>query len=205
MPKFLVLLLGLLLTARCWAAPPPGSNPAATAKLIVDIYQAAGPRIGCTFVEPSIVLVLGGVKASNGGWANISPPEKADLAVLKRISTEILEPRGIQIVANFDNREKRLNFEVRSLAGLERVLANTHLLSQKIDPPQSFTEWSECQRKVGDALKKRLGGHRGGWRDLYNGVPDRCILDTVKSANKATLVATGPSLRNYYDAPQPVF
>jgi hypothetical protein len=204
MRKLLCLFLVLMLQPACWA------DASDTGRLIRKIYRSIGPRIGCIFVEPSIVLTLGGYKASNDGWASIAEPQSGDADSVANLSRLILEPQGIRIFPNQQTEDDVVFCEVVSLPALKRQMAGSSIIDREIQPPNdvSAKSWSDCKRAIRQDMTTRYGQEVGGFcqREFYCGLTDAGIEDYAKTlVSKERRVDFRPALGNYFSAPQPIF
>lgn len=204
MRKLLCLLLVLVLQTACWA------DSAETGRLIRKIYRSVGPRIGCIFVEPSIVLTLGGYKASNDGWASIAEPQSGDADSVANLSRLILEPQGIRIFPNQQTEDDVVCCEVVSLPALKRQMAASSIINKQLQPPTDISakSWWDCKRAIQDDMKTRYGQEPAGYcqRQFYNGLTDAGLEDYAKTfVSRERGLDFRPALGNYFAAPQPIF
>ncbi|MBS2034534.1 hypothetical protein JST97_06090 [bacterium] len=180
-----------------------------TARLIVKLYRAAGPRIGVTFVEPSVVLTLGGMKAHNDGWASISDPEPADARRLLTLS-EDLKSQGIRLQPiDMIEEEQRFHVSVTSLPGLRRCLQRSTLLAGVTAPAENTAQsWRECTEQIHQLCAAKYPGTAGQFlpRLFLDGLTDEGLGDDYQNRQheQAELKTILPEMGDYFDGPQPL-
>jgi len=210
MIRFAVFLITLvMLPLMAWAGGTEFLHAPATAKLIVKLYRAAGPRIGVTFVEPSVVLTLGGMKAHNDGWASLTDPEPADEQRLLALN-ESLKFEGIRLQPlNMIEEEQRFHLYVTSLPGLRRCLQRSNLLAGVKAPAENTQEsWSDCSRHIGAVCATKYPGEAGQFlsRLFMNGLTDEGMADDYQSRQQEHPDSNDilPEMGDYFEGPQPI-
>ena len=184
-------------------------TPPSTAKLIVKLYRAAGPRIGVTFVEPSMVLTLGGMKAHNDGWASLTDPEPADEERLLALS-DSLKSEGIRLQPiNMIDEEQRFHLYVTSLPGLRRCLQRSSLLAGVSAPAANTAAgWRECSRQIHAVCSAKYPGEAGQFlsRLFMDGLTDEGLADDYQCRQQEHAESKDilPEMGDYFEGPQPV-
>lgn len=204
MIRFTVFLLSLLLLPLLAWADAPG-----TARLIAKLYRAAGPRIGVTFVEPSVVLTLGGQKAHNDGWATLTDPQPSDEQTLLTLS-DSLQSEGVRLQPlNMIESEQRFHLYVTSLPGLRHCLERSTLLGGVSLPTENtHSSWTHCTHQIQTILNDKFPGEAGQFasRLFLNGLTDEGLADDyqqrqIKSNDNRDIL---PEMGDYFDGPQPI-
>lgn len=191
-----------MLPILAWADAPD------TARLIVKLYRAAGPRIGVTFVEPSVVLTLGGMKAHNDGWASLTDPEPTDEQRLLSLN-EDLKSQGIRLQPlNMIDKEQRFHLYVSSLPGLRRCLQRSSLLSSITAPAENTHEsWTQCTRQIRAVCAEKFPGEAGQFlgRLFLDGLTDEGLADDYESRQEENSKTSSllPEMGDYFEGPQP--
>ena len=107
--------------------PSPQGDPQATIELASQLYQLAGPRLGCRFFESTYLLCLGDLRPYAAYNGYLPDPTPEDSRTLDRLN-EYLVPRGFSLhgrKADFQGRVQA--FSLRSLRGLESYTHKTRL------------------------------------------------------------------------------
>ena len=108
-------------------APPLRGDAEATMKLVRELYDLAGPKIGCRFVESVYLLSLGDQRPY-GAWNGFMlDPQPADDETIDRLNAYLV-PRGYSLHMHAPDPEGRVGaFSIHSLEGLDKRTRETHL------------------------------------------------------------------------------
>lgn len=156
----------------------------ATVRLILQLYQKAGPTVGCRLVDPSTALTLAGARALTAWTGRFENPTDDDVQALERLD-KWLVPRGISLELCREDDTDVYEFSVVNLVGLERVSRSTHIAGFR--PYHAETGWTgyyEWQDATMKSLVKHAPVPGNEAHVLYGvllGYPDRAILDYLRA------------------------
>lgn len=106
---------------------PIDGEPEKAMELATTLYQIAGPKIGCLFVEPCFLLCLGDLRPYAAGDGYMVDPGPEDQVALDKLNAYLI-PRGYSVHPHGANADGQIpTFSLRSLRGLERRTQSTKL------------------------------------------------------------------------------
>ena len=142
MHKFSVSLLLLLL----FLAPSQAQSTEATASdFVLELYDEAGPSLGCLLLEPDMVLTLTGHKAESR-WIRDVAEAQTDGPTVEKIN-RFLEPHGSRLVMVDDE------LYAKSLVGLEKSTQRSRLpWMEPFDKAEGWSGFSDWRSKQRDKL-----------------------------------------------------
>ena len=180
-----------------------GDGQAAMA-LAIDLFERAGPRLGCRFVESCYLLALGDLRP-NGSWNGfIREPQDTDGEVLDALNRELV-PGGLSLHPAGTGR----SWGLYSLGGLE---LRTRQCSFPWVPRYERSSWWEGFYLWRDRFWKACEEQfepGWGWFDegFMLGYPDQALLDypSMKAAGWKGTVAAPLELADLYRCGLPNF
>lgn len=107
-------------------APPLRGDAEATMQLVRELYDLAGPKIGCRFVESCYLLCLGDLRPYAAWNGFMSDPQPEDDETIDRLN-RYLVPRGYSLHMHKSPGAKQGSFSLHSLEGLDKRTRETHL------------------------------------------------------------------------------
>ena len=108
-------------------APPLRGDAEATMKLVRELFELAGPKIGCRFVESCYLLCLGDLRPYAAWNGFMTDPKPEDDEVIDRLN-RYLVPRGYSLHLHKPKAgEKQGSFSLHSLEGLDKRTRETRL------------------------------------------------------------------------------
>ncbi len=172
--------------------------------LAAELFDMAGPRLGCRFVESCYLLTLGDLRP-NGSWNGfIHDPQPSDGEVLDALNRELV-PRGLSL----HPRGPGTSWSLYSLGGLELRTRQCSLpwvpLYQRSSWWTGFYTW---QAQFWDACTQHLE-FGWGWFDegFMLGYPDRAVLDcpAIQKLGWSKAVPAEVEQADFYQCGLPVF
>jgi len=188
-------------------APPLHGDPEAAMRLVRELYQLAGPKIGSRFVESCYLLCLGDLRpygAWNGFMVDPKPGDDEIVDALNRY----LVPRGYSLHMHPARAGGKVeSFSIHSLEGLDKRTRETRLAW--IPRYHRETGWAGYYQWKKD-IYKRLpkGGHTfDRVEGVMLGYPDAAVdhQEEMVWSNWPTTVDAYLPESAYYDCGLPVF
>ncbi len=137
-------------------APPLGGDAEASMKLVRELYELAGPKIGSRFVESCYLLCLGDLRPYAAWNGPMTDPQPEDDEVIDRLN-RYLVPRGYSLHVHRPKPGARpASFSLHSLEGLDKRTRESQL------------SWIPRYRR-----ESGWAGYYQWKRDIYKRLPDK--------------------------------
>lgn len=183
-----------------------------TVARLATLYQSAGPRLGCAFVEPNAVLTIAGARGDAD--LSIDYPIPDDLVTLERLQPTLLA-QGLHwdVTPEYHETAQGRPFwlgMLSSLAGYARVSRFSHLPGvAPFDPATAWEGLRTWQNTTYLALQAAYPKrHDTVWLGVILGYPDQAILDFCQALEEKALKqleeVSLPAISHYVGA-QPIF
>jgi len=188
-------------------APPLRGDPEATMRLVRELYQLAGPKIGSRFVESCYLLCLGDLRPY-GAWNGFMvDPAPGDDEIVDKLN-RYLVPRGYSLHMHAPRPGGQVeSFSIHSLEGLDKRTRETKLAW--IPRYHRESGWTGYYQWKKDIYKRLPTG--GNTFDRVEGVmlgyPDAAVdhQEEMVWSNWPTTVAAYLPESACYDCGLPVF